>query len=72
MIMMMMMMVMMMMVMRMMVMRMMGTRLNLGRIGGEGDKGEVLALLWEVRVADRESQNLKKPFSPLQTYYLSG
>ena len=53
--------IMMMRLMVMMMMRMMmETRLNLGRVGGEGDKGEVLALLWEVRVADRESQNLKK------------
>merc|ERR1740128_170515 len=31
---------------------------HLGWVGGQGDKGEVLALLWEVRVADRESQHL--------------
>ena len=34
-------------------------RLNLRGVGRQGHKGEVLPLLWEVGVADRESQHLK-------------
>ena len=43
-----------------MMMMMKMVRLNLGWVSGQGHKGEVLPLLWEVGVADRESQHLKK------------
>ena len=41
---------------------MMMVRLNLGWVSGQGHKGEVLPLLWEVGVADRESQYLKTKY----------
>ena len=37
-------------------------RLNLWRVGRQRHKGKVLPLLWEVSVADRESQHLKTRF----------
>ena len=52
-----------MMMMTMVMMMMMIVRLNLWWVSGQGHKGEVLPLLWEVSVANRESQHLKQNIS---------